>query len=479
MESTAASYHPAAGGAFSEIIGKNHVKKLLLVLGDLSVLYISLYLSLAIRNAELPSSTLWWSNFLPFSFLFGLWVLVFYISDLYEMALSCNQVAVYNRILQSLLINFAVGFVYFHFLSTDVFPIKPQTSFVIFAFLTTALFPLWRYHFNSFVEQPSLRRNVLVVGLNDGALELIEEIIQKPQLGYRISAVIASDEEQHSAELSGINVYDDSVDVKRVLRKEAISVVVTAFDPRANARLMQNLFESLALKLQFYELPTFYEKLTGKIPVNSIGHIWFLENLAHPDKSLYEPCKRAFDLTFSLALFLLALPLLPFIALAIKLDSKGPIFFFQTRTGLLGRTFRTVKFRTMSVKAESDGVARWAQRNDPRITRVGRFLRKSRLDELPQLWNVLRGEMSVIGPRPERPEFIVELERHIPFYNERHLVKPGLTGWAQVKFHYGASVADSFKKLQYDFFYVKNRSITLDLAILLKTVNIVMTAKGQ
>jgi lipopolysaccharide/colanic/teichoic acid biosynthesis glycosyltransferase len=133
----------------------------------------------------------------------------------------------------------------------------------------------------------------------------------------------------------------------------------------------------------------------------------------------------------------------------------------------------------MSVKAESDGVARWAQRNDPRITRIGRFLRKSRLDELPQLWNVLRGEMSVIGPRPERPEFIVELERHIPFYNERHLVKPGLTGWAQVKFHYGASVADSFKKLQYDFFYVKNRSVMLDLAILLKTVNIVMTAKGQ
>jgi exopolysaccharide biosynthesis polyprenyl glycosylphosphotransferase len=301
----------------------------------------------------------------------------------------------------------------------------------------------------------------------------------KPQLGYRIRAVVDSGKSRRSLELAGISVYDDSVDLKRVLREEGISVVVTAFDPRTNERLMQHLFESLALKLRFYELPTFYENVTGKIPVNSIGHIWFLENLAQADKGMYEHCKRIFDVAFSFMLSLAALPFLPFIAIAIKLESKGPVFFWQTRTGLLGRPFRAVKFRTMSIEAERDGVARWAQKNDPRITRVGRFLRKSRIDELPQLWNVFRGEMSVIGPRPERPEFVVELERHIPFYNERHLVKPGLTGWAQVKFHYGASISDSFRKLQYDFFYIKNRSLILDVAILLKTVNIVMTAKGQ
>src|SRR5262245_1373144 len=279
--------------------------------------------------------------------------------------------------------------------------------------------------------------------------------------------------------LAGIRGYDASADLRSVLREEGINVVVTTFDPRANTRLMQHLFESLALKLQFYELPTFYEKVTGKIPINSIGHIWFLENLAQSDKSLYEHGKRLFDVMFSVLLFAVSLPFLPLIALAIKLDSKGPVFFAQTRSGLLGKPFRAVKFRTMSVEAERDGVARWAQKNDPRVTRVGWFLRKSRIDEIPQIWNVLRGEMSIIGPRPERPEFIVQLERHIPFYNERHLVKPGLTGWAQIKFHYGASVSDSFRKLQYDFFYVKNRSLVLDLAILLKTVNIVLTAKGQ
>ena len=238
-------------------------------------------------------------------------------------------------------------------------------------------------------------------------------------------------------------------------------------------------FESLALKLQFYEFATFYEKLTGKIPVNSIGHIWFLENLAQTDKKSLRPLETIVDLVFSTALFLAALPssrLLPW-----QSNWTRPDRYFSSRRGrdFSAGLFRAIKFRTMSLEAEGDGVARWAQRNDPRVTRIGRLLRKSRIDEVPQIWNVLRGEMSVIGPRPERPEFVRELEQHIPFYNERHLVKPGLTGWAQVKFHYGASRSDSFKKLQYDFFYVKNRSVMLDVAIMLKTVNIVVTAKGQ
>jgi exopolysaccharide biosynthesis polyprenyl glycosylphosphotransferase len=465
--------------AVTHIVGRNTFKKLLLVVGDVAILYFSLYVSLVIRGSELPSREIWSRNLTPFTILFAVWCLVFYINDLYEIAISRNEFSFYSRILQSLFINFAIGFTYFYFLSSDVFDIKPQLSFVILAGVTATVLPLWRYWFNSFVEQPLLRRNVLVVGLNEGSLELIHEITQKPQLGYRISAVIDSEENPGRLELAGINVYDYSVDLKTVLCDENISVVVTAFDPRPNARLIQHLFESLALKLQFFELPTFYEKLTGKIAINSIGHIWFLENLAQTDKSLYEHGKRLFDLTFSFLLCLGSLPFLPLIALAIKLDSKGPVFFFQTRSGLLGRPFRAIKFRTMSVEAEGDGVARWAQKNDPRVTRVGRLLRKSRIDEIPQIWNVLRGEMSIIGPRPERPEFVVELERHIPFYNERHLVKPGLTGWAQIKFHYGSSISDSFKKLQYDFFYIKNRSVILDLAILLKTVNIVITAKGQ
>ena len=382
------SYQPAPSKAFTDIIGKNPVKKRLLVLGDIGILYFSLYLSFAIRGSEVPMAQVWQVSLMPFTILFGIWLLVFYINDLYEIATSRNDLRFYNRVLQSLFINFAAAFVYFYFL-TDVFTIKPQMSFLIFAFVTSALFPLWRYWFNSFVEQPSLRRNVLLVGLNEGSLELVHEIRQKPQLGYHISAVIDRAENLGDLKLAGIRVYDDSADLKSILREEGISVVVTTFDPRANTRLMQHLFESLALKLQFYELPTFYEKLTGKIPINSIGHIWFLENLAQSDKSLYEHGKRLFDVVFSLLLFAVTLPFLPLIALAIKLDSKGPVFFAQTRSGLLGKPFRAVKFRTMSVEAEGDGVARWAQKNDPRVTRVGWFLRKSRIDEIPQIWNVL------------------------------------------------------------------------------------------
>src|SRR5689334_17846758 len=237
----------ATSKALTRIVGKNHVKKLLLVAGDIAILYSCLFLSLVIRASKLPGTEVWWQSVNPFTPLFGIWLLVFYVVDLYEIALSRNELGFYNRILQSLFINFGLGFIYFYFLSTDVFKVKPQTSFVIFAFITTASFPLWRYLFNSFVEQPSLRRNVLLVGLNDGSLELIHEIMQKPQLGYRISAVIDSKEKPTALELAGISFYDDSVDLKQVLRDEAISVVITAFDPRTNSRLVQHLFESLAL----------------------------------------------------------------------------------------------------------------------------------------------------------------------------------------------------------------------------------------
>jgi exopolysaccharide biosynthesis polyprenyl glycosylphosphotransferase len=279
--------------------------------------------------------------------------------------------------------------------------------------------------------------------------------------------------------LPGVPVYNDRVSIRELLLEENISTVVAAFDPRSNVKLLQQLFNSLSLKVQFFELPSFYESVTGKIPINNISHVWFLENLARADKSFFEFFKRASDILCSLVLGMIVLPFIPFIILAIKLDSKGPALFFQTRAGLLGRPFRAIKFRTMRTEAESDGVARWAQKNDPRITRVGWILRKTRIDELPQLWNVLRGEMALIGPRPERPEFVKTLEKDIPFYNERHLVKPGITGWAQVRFRYGASVADSYKKLEYDFFYIKNRSIALDLAIMLKTISIVLTGGGQ
>ncbi len=274
-------------------------------------------------------------------------------------------------------------------------------------------------------------------------------------------------------------MFDSKADIKQILREHDITTVLTALDPRSNPTLVKHLYESLALKLQFFDLPTFYEKLTGKIPVTTIGHIWFLENLAESEKAIYELGKRIFDMVFSTVILVLSLPFIPLIALLIKLDTKGPVFFRQIRVGLLGKPFEAVKFRSMIEGAEKNGEAQWASKNDPRVTKIGRFLRKTRIDEIPQLLNVFRGEMSLIGPRPERPEFVAKLLELIPFYNERHLVKPGLTGWAQISFQYGSSTGDALKKLQYDLFYIKNRSLPLDIGIVLKTINIILSGKGQ
>jgi exopolysaccharide biosynthesis polyprenyl glycosylphosphotransferase len=449
-----------------------------LLAGDIAVLYLSLFVAVVIRLWALPTYETVALHFMPFTVLFALWIVVFYVGDLYENAISKNEVKFYNLLLKILWLNCGITAAYFYFASRLFFNIQPQVLFIIFGLTSCVLTTTWRYAYNAFVLQPKMQRNVLVIGLNEGALELISEINRNPQLGYRIPAVVYNSSFR-DFDLQGVAIYDESVNIKRLLIEKNIGTIVTALDPRSNSSLVQQLFECLSLKVQFFELANFYERLTGKIPVNNIGHLWFLENLASSDKSFYEFVKRFIDIVVAAALLLIALPFIPLIVLAIRLDSKGPAFFFQKRTGLLGKPFRAIKFRTMYLEAESDGLPRWAQKKDPRVTRVGRFLRKARIDELPQLWNVIKGEMSVIGPRPERPEFIRQLERDIPFYNERHLVHPGVTGWAQIRFNYTASVSDSLKKLEYDFFYIKNRSLALDMAILLKTISIVLTGKGQ
>jgi exopolysaccharide biosynthesis polyprenyl glycosylphosphotransferase len=228
------------------------------------------------------------------------------------------------------------------------------------------------------------------------------------------------------------------------------------------------------------DLTDFYEENWSKVPVFYLQRSWFA--MAQGFQLLHNPVglklKRVFDIFGSGLLFLLTLPILVLTMIAIKLESRGSVFFTQVRVGENGRTFTVFKLRSMRTDAESTGAA-WASTRDPRVTRVGRFIRATRIDELPQLLNVLRGEMSFIGPRPERPEFMKQLEREIPFYNLRHILKPGITGWAQVMYPYGASVEDARQKLQYELFYIKNYSLLLDAAIVLKTVRVVLFGQGQ
>lgn len=454
------------------------LKKLTLFTGDVFLLYLALYLTLSARFQAIPSPAIWQQHLMPFTLLFGVWLLSFYINGLYDVAANKNDVEFYNRLLRIMLVNFALSAGYFYVLTNRIFDIKPQAVFFIFMAISGGLFPVWRFWYNAAVQRPNFLKRVLVVGMSDEARELVEEIIRKPQLGYAITAII-HDGYRDRHNFPGVKIYDTSVDITELIQKLNISTIITALDVRNDPELVKHLFESLTLQTQYFDLTTFYEKLTGKIPVTNIGHIWFLENLGTSEKGFYEVAKKVVDILLAAAILFLSLPVIPTIALLIKFDSVGPILFRQKRVGFLGRPFTAIKFRSMVEDAEKQGGPQWARPNDPRITNFGQFLRATRLDEIPQLLNVLRGEMSIIGPRPERPEFVHDLERDIPFYNERHLVKPGLTGWAQINFQYGASTGDAFKKLQYDLFYIKNRSLALELGIALKTINIILTGKGR
>src|SRR3989344_5098366 len=320
----------------------SNLKKILLFLGDVVVLYASLYLTLVIRYQSLPTAEIWNLHFLPFTLLFAVWLATFYINGLYDLAASKNDVEFYNRIFRNLLINYAVAAAYFYLLTNRIFDIKPQAVFFIMIAINSLLYVAWRYWYNGLVQNPDYLKKILVVGMTDEARELVEEIMKKPQLGYRIAAII-HDGYRMNAEFPGVQLFDSSVSLKKLLREQNITTVVTALDVHSKPEMVKHLFDSLALKIQFYDLARFYEKPTGKIPVTHIGHIWFVENLAENEKSIYEFSKRVFDLVFSVVVLLLSLPFSPLIALAIKTTSPGPIFFRQIRVGLLGKTFQAIK----------------------------------------------------------------------------------------------------------------------------------------
>ncbi len=312
------------------------------------------------------------------------------------------------------------------------------------------------------------KQRIVFVGENDYTADLLESIKKDGQ--YRLIEFLRN------------------VDVKK-LRKEVLKTyevkkpgIIVDFTENLllDPKLVDKLLQYKLTGLQYYNYLEFYETYENKLPVSHLSPKWFLQNtgfeIYHNNFNL--KTKRLLDLIFALLIGAMTAPLMLISALIVKLESKGPIFFIQERIGEGNRKFNIVKFRSMTTDAEKDG-PKWASKNDNRVTRWGKIMRATRIDELPQLWNVLRGEMSFVGPRPEREFFIQQLEKEIPYYNLRHTVKPGLTGWAQVMYPYGASVEDAYRKLQYDLYYIKHHDILFDMKVLLKTVTIVIFGKGR
>ena len=358
----------------------------------------------------------------------------------------------------------------------------------VFALATVLIIALvvgWRMAFEwlSLRGQPTER--LLIVGTGVAAVGLARELFdRRSELGVEIVGFVDSDQAKVGTRLSNESGIPDVIglvkDIPSIVRGHHCDRVVVSL---ADARGKFNMDELLAMKLnegvRFDHLASVYEQYTGKIAVENLRPSWMIFSDGFNKSDRLEAIKRLSDVIFALAGLLLAAPLMLAVWIALRLASPGPSIYSQVRVGKDGKTFTIHKFRSMRVDAERLSGAVWATQNDPRVTPLGRFLRRTRLDELPQLWNVLRGDMSFVGPRPERPEFIAELTSKVPFYGQRHAIRPGLTGWAQVRHRYGASVDDSQEKLQYDLFYIKHMSFAFDLYIVLETVKTVLVRGGS
>lgn len=455
-------------------------KKYLLLIGDIAILYFSLWLTLILRYQPDFNQSLWNQHFWPFTLVFLVWLVIFYIDDLYELNYSQSRTSLFVRLLRDITIGSIIAIILFYIGQNRFFSIRPQRVLFINSTIIFILTYSWHVLFNNLTKSLRIANGLLIIGFNQLVKEIIKEIKHKPQLGFNLKLIIIEKDKEIEIpdELKSITLKNNFEGLKDICLEKKINTIVSTIHPRENPILSKSLFSCLPLKINFFDIANFYEKITGKIPVTTIEQIWFLENLSESNKRFYEAAKRIFDIIFSLAMLIVSAPFFPLVTLIIKINSKGPIFFTQIRTGKDGKTFKAIKFRTMVNDAENNG-PQWAVKNDPRVTRFGKFMRKTRIDEIPQLINVLFGEISLIGPRPERPEFVEQLQNEIPFYKERLLVKPGLTGWAQVIGPaYGGSKKESLEKLQYDLFYIKNRSLTLDLSILLKTIKTILSRKG-
>lgn len=447
------------------------LKQFLILLIDIGVLYAALWLSLALRSGAIPAEDRWMSHVLYFTPIFALWIVVFYTSGLYILESPFDDVRFIGRLMAAVGVSALFATLVFYL---DSSPISPKTVLAILALTSFLLMLGWRNLLGRLLRASLLKLNTAFVGMNEEAFALIDQIRDKPYLGYAAAFIF---DEAPRPEPSGIPVLSDPSALEREVLARDIDLIVIADDFTLSEEALSALFGLIEHRIQFENLPRFYEDLFRRVPIGAIGKTWFLENIDLGAKKSYEVPKRLIDLAISLIMLALSLPLWPFIALGIKLGSPGPVFFRQVRLGRGNKPFSIIKFRTM--RTDRNDFAPTGEK-DPRILPFGNFLRVTRLDELPQFLNIIRGEMSFIGPRPERPELAEELERAVPFYRQRLLAKPGLSGWDQVSGEYHSpSVEDTYKKLQYDLYYIKNMSPSLDVSIFFKTILTVFRRAGR
>lgn len=429
----------------------------------------------AITHLLRPETLKW--EFLISSFLVtSSWLYVLYLKGFYRIMEYRAFWRDAYHILEAILIGAAFPIV----VSFFVKPIfMPRVSIIIAAVLAYFLILLWRFLFVKYMRNYKKHKRVIIVGAGFSGSTIALEISNHPELNFDIVGYVDDDPEKIGTEINGFKVLGSCLELTSLINNLDVNIIIVAITgkPKSNQTLFA-IAESMSLKVKFFEMAQLYSYLTGKVPVKHITNSWFIYELGTSERPLNDLFKRIFDLIGATVIAIVTSPIMLFLAVSIKLEDGGNILYKQERVGKHGRVFKMLKFRTMVNNAEKNGAV-WADNNDkdPRVTTVGRIARKLRFDELPQMYNIIFGEMSLVGPRPERPEFTCQLEKEIPFYQRRHWVIPGWTGWAQIMYRYGASVDDALEKLQYDFYYIKNRSVFLDISILIKAIAMALSGR--
>jgi sugar transferase (PEP-CTERM system associated) len=400
----------------------------------------------------------------------------FYLFDLYDFIVMHDRRELVMRLVQALgLAWVALALAFYAF---------PQVMLgrgisLIALPLALSLLVSWRISIHWLLGHPNFGEKILIVGSGSLAVEIAREMLERPDAGYRIAGFVGTDPELLGKSLINPRVIGLTSELDEVVRREGIDRIIVAMGERRGQLPTAELLQlSLAGTVNIEEGASFYERVTGRVSLTMIRPSWLIISSRGRQARISEEARNVVHRIVALIGALCSLPIALVTGVLIKLDSRGPILYRQEMVGKNGSTFTVMKFRSMRTDAEKAGPV-WASLDDDRTTRVGRIIRKLRFDEIPQFWNILRGDMDFVGPRPERPHFVSQLAEEIPYYEQRHLIAPGLSGWAQIKYPYGASIEDARQKLQYDLYYIKNQSLMLDAIILFETVKIILFGRGR
>jgi len=425
---------------------KNSIAKFILLLGDVAVIFAALFFTLLLRGRNLVNE--FQSFAYGFSVLYLLWIFVIFVLNLYDLHFFKKPIDFFFSLITFSVLASLVGVAYFYF--RPELGMTPKTILILNVLSFDILFLCWRYLFNLVLEARGVKEKMVIIGSEPELKEILPQIKKR----YQIFGLFAE-----VCDIRGLN---------KIISEKKVSTVLLATN---NKNLIREIFSTLPLRLYYINFNDLYESITKKVPVSNLDEAWFLEKISKPEGKLEQIVKRLFDVLFSLVGLFFFIVFLPFIAVAIKLDSGDRVFYKQERVGKNRRIFTIYKFRTLKEKStESREV--WREKNGEEVTRVGKFLRRVHLDELPQSWSILKGDISFVGPRAEWLELVKTFEKEVPFYKQRYLVKPGLIGWAQINFPASKSVNEAREKFEYDLYYIKNHSLLLDLEIILKAIKL-------